>query len=487
MNINTIVTKMELLSPRNAVKIMHQRRLKEKKHCLYPDPSRSPFSIRSRSSRRRRSHVTKSSLRHYHVHPKGYSLDIQLILFLTTPELQDMTHSFYSVVWSNGKKNGYGHITFSPPFEDFVYATSWNDDIPSGTGYLFNQRTNEVIAHIVNQNVVELLSPEALDTPLQSVFTEIVDITDSASTETEVETDMVGEVFAEHTFPTKTIREGSVTITLVNDLPLNTVLDNFSGSRWEGMVWRGRSCGYGEYYDDRGELVYSGMSIDNVWEGRGTLYYDIYTEAGLMVASQGMWSHGNLLGWSTVYDRRGEVDGEGLWLDSHLIQTHTLSIQCDSDFHQAHCFLRELVIANNMLNSLSVLNLESFRYLEQLEIGRHSLRHCTSFVITKLSRLQSIQIGEYSFTSYDTALDLLLSESSRILSKPKKMEIENLAVLEEIQIGKGSFSDFSTCSFRNLPSLKTLTIGEEQEVSCNFFYTEHFSLHRKKIVEDYNL
>ena len=468
---------MELLSPRNAAKMVRQRRLEEKKHRMRPTPIHHPFLIRSRSSHRRRSHVTKPSLRHHHVHPKGYSLEVQLLLFLTTPELQDMVHSFYSVAWSNGKKNGYGHITFSAPFEDFVYATSWSNDIPSGTGYLFNQRTNEVIAHIVNKHVVELLSPKALDTPLRSVFTEIAEVTDPTTTETE--TEMVGEVLVECTLPaTPTIREGSVTITLVDDLPLNTVLDNFSGSRWEGMAWRGRSCGYGQYYDDRGELVYSGMSIDNVWEGQGTLYYDLYTEEGVMVASQGMWSHGNLLGWSTVFDRRGELDGEGLWLNARLIQTYSLSVRRDTDFLQAHCFLRELVIANNMLNTLSVLNLESFRYLEQLEVGRHSLRQCTSLVITKLSRLQSIRIGEYSFTSYDTALDLLLSESSRILSQPKSMKIENLAVLEEIQIGKGSFSDFSSCTFRNLPSLKTLTIGEEQEVSCNFFYTERFALHR---------
>ena len=450
---------------------------------MHPAPAHHPSLIRSRSSHRRRSHVTKSSLRHHHVHPKGYSLEVQLLLFLTTPELHGMVHSFYSVVWNNGMKNGYGHITFSPPFEDFVYATSWNNDVPSGTGFLFNQRTNEVIAHIVNENVVELLSPEALNTPLQSVFTEIVDTSIFANTETETETEMVGEVLVQRTLPAATIREGSVTITLVDDLPVTTVLDDFSGSRWEGMAWRGRSCGYGQYYDDRGELVYNGMSINGMWEGQGTLYYDIYTETGLMVAAQGMWSHGNLLGWSTVFDRRGDMDGEGLWLNDRLIQSHALSVQCDADFHQAHCYLRELVIANNMLNNLSVLNLESFRYLEQLEVGRHSLRQCTSFVIAKLSRLQSIRIGEYSFTSYDTSLDLLLSESSRILSRPKSLEIENLAVLEEVRIGKGSFSDFSSCTFRNLPSLKTLTIGEEQDISCNFFYTERFILHRMKIVD----
>lgn len=496
--------------------LLRRKRSELKKRSSRSSSTAHPSLIRSNSHRLHTSFVRKPSLRyqhrhHYHHYPyhrshhhhpqlAGYSLEVQLLLSLLDPALSATMPSFYSVVPVHGKKHGFGHVTFSHPYEDFVFATSWNHDVPSGSGFLFNQRTNQVIAHVVNPTTVELLSQAALYTPINDLFTEIgFDVDNQVSagygmkteidfeTETEIDTEGVAESLAEgyfreefHESPANpsVIQEGAITLQLVDDLPVWDILDNHDGSRWEGVTWRGRSCGLGVFYNDQNMLLYRGLSIDNVWEGYGTLYHEMNLKSGPLVSIQGMWSHGSPLGWSKAYDRRGGDMGEGLWLRSQMARSQELTVLSDLDFTRAHCFLRELTIANNMLNTLSALNLDNFRYLELFEVGRHSLRKCSSLVIPHLSQLRRIHIGEYSFTSYDTALDLLLSESSRILSRRKMAELTDLPSLEEITVGKGSFSDFMALTIRNAPSLKTIVLGDEQEVSCNFFYTEKLSLHR---------
>ena len=330
---------------------------------------------------------------------KGYSCDVRFAHSFCQQELPLQMSSFYAVQCINGQKHGFGHVMFGAPFEDYVFTTSWDHDIPSGRGFIYNQKTGSVIGRVKNHTQVELFCEDGIH-------------------------------------------------------PEWAILDEDDGRRWEGMCLDGTTCGLGEYYDEDNRLLYRGMSILGKWEGIGTTFYPLYSNEE-QIDTKGDWCHGQLIGEYCVYDRYGNVCSEGYQIDGQQI-TDTVELRSLS---QLNCYLRHVVIGDNALNTIRTLNLDALRYLETLEVGNRSCRQCHTVIISHLSLLRTIQIGDYSFTQYDTSLDLLLSESKSILDAKKSLHMENLHSLEEITIGNGSFSDFSQITITDMSVLQVLTFG----------------------------
>ena len=330
---------------------------------------------------------------------KGYSYDVRFAHSFCQQELPLQMSSFYAVHCINGKKHGFGHVMFGAPFEDYVFTTSWDHDVPSGRGFIYNQKTGSVIGRVMNHTKVELFCEDGIH-------------------------------------------------------PEWAILDEDDGRRWEGMCLDGTTCGLGEYYDEDNHLLYRGMSILGKWEGFGTTFYPLYSNEE-QIDTKGDWCHGQLIGEYCVYDRYGNVCSEGYQIDGQQV-TDTIVLRSLS---QLNCYLRHVVIGDNALNTIRTLNLDALRYLETLEVGNRSCRQCQTVIISHLSLLRTIQIGDYSFTQYDTSLDLLLSESKSILDAKKSLHMENLHSLEEITIGNGSFSDFSQIKITDMSVLQVLTFG----------------------------
>ena len=152
--------------------------------------------------------------------------------------------SYYEVPSLNGKRHGYGIIRFGYPFQDYVFATSWNRGVPTWFGYLYNRSTHFVFGRVHSFMRVEQLRPSF------------------------------------------------------------GILDEPNGRRWEGMCCGSQSCGFGECYDEDDNLVYRGMAIEGCWEGYGTTFHPICAN-GEHVDTQGMWSHGKLMGAFITFDRQG--------------------------------------------------------------------------------------------------------------------------------------------------------------------------------------
>lgn len=354
-----------------------------------------------------------------HLNPeKGYSSDIRFAHSFGQQELPIQMSSFYAVRCVNGKKHGYGHVMFGAPFEDYVFSTSWNYDVPSGSGFIYNRKTGLVIGRVVNHTQVELFREDGIH-------------------------------------------------------PEWSILDEDNGRRWEGMCLNGTTCGLGEYYDEDNRLLYRGMSILGKWEGLGTTFYPMYSTEE-QVDTEGDWCHGQLIGEYRIYDKYGNVCSEGYQINGQHVKD-TLVLKSLS---QLHCYLRHVVIGDNALNTIRTLNLDSLRYLETLEVGSRSCRQCRTVNLSNLSLLRSLQIGDYSFTQYDTSLDLLLSESKTILDMRKSLRLESLHALEDISIGDGSFSDFSHITVADMSVLQVLTIG-----SCCFFYAKSLQLRGRSEIE----
>ena len=339
------------------------------------------------------------------------------------PSLTHDIPMYYIVPISNGKKEGYGEIHFGGEYDDIVYSTSWTNDIRSKKGFVYNKKTSQVLCLIDDGD------------PLY--FDE-------------------------------------------TDGPQWEILDKDNGERWEGMAYRGSPCGFGEYYDENNYLIYRGMCVDFYWEGYGKSFFPRTLGDQPQLASEGMWCHGSLLGLADRFDLFGNALLKGLLLNQEMYES-SLVIQ-GSDFSMASCFVEELVVANNSLNTIQSINLSVFSLLRRFIVGDNCCRKCRRLLLAHNSALTTILIGDHSFTTHGNSLELLLSDSNAILRKRKAFLLRDLPRLEILQIGVGSFSDYCEFSITEVPKLISIGFGRsgQQEkqigISCCFFYCSRLFL-----------
>ena len=121
----------------------------------------------------------------------------------------------------------------------------------------------------------------------------------------------------------------------------------------------------------------------------------------------------------------------------------------------------DLVISSNSCNDLSTLDLNRFKWLRSIEIGDECFGSVQTFKIDGLNRLETIKIGMNSFTQKKNSWGNDESKSFRIL---------NCQSLESIEIGEYSFSDYAgDFELKNLPQLQSIQIGRINGISSNFY------------------
>ena len=112
------------------------------------------------------------------------------------------------------------------------------------------------------------------------------------------------------------------------------------------------------------------------------------------------------------------------------------------------------------LNSFQSLNIGNEMY-QSLNIGNEMYNGISTFLIEGLSSLTSLSIGSNSFTSMKNGFGNDINKSFHIL---------NCTKLESIEIGEYSFSDFAgEFELSNLPQLQSIQIGQLNSDSYNFY------------------
>ena len=100
------------------------------------------------------------------------------------------------------------------------------------------------------------------------------------------------------------------------------------------------------------------------------------------------------------------------------------------------------------------------RLIESVKIGNYCFELVQTFKIDGLNRLKSIKIGSNSFTH---------KKNDYGNDKSKSFHILNCESLESIQIGEYSFSDYGgEFELKNLPQLQSIQIGTIGSRSYNF-------------------
>ena len=101
--------------------------------------------------------------------------------------------------------------------------------------------------------------------------------------------------------------------------------------------------------------------------------------------------------------------------------------------------------------------------LEEIEIGDDCFESVQTFKIDGLNRLKTIKIGNNSFTQ---------KKKDRVNAKSKSFHILNCESLESIQIGERSFSYYAgDFELKNLPQLHSIQIGTIGRDGWDFYYS----------------
>ena len=233
------------------------------------------------------------------------------------------------------------------------------------------------------------------------------------------------------------------------------IVDLDHGSRFEGLVLKdekegkiGIPFGYGEMYDDDGLLIYKGIMINWKRFGYGTSYHD-----NGLIEYEGYWCDDNRFGSGKVYDRSEKFVKECEWVNGN---ESVIDYEGDSS-EPLNIGIKHLKLTDNCV--LDDWDVSWLLNLESIEIGDDCFESVQTFKIDGLNRLKTIKIGINSFTQ----------KNGWGNNQSKSFHILNCESLESIEIGEYSFSDFAgEFELKNLPQLQSIQIGTVERESYNF-------------------
>ena len=125
--------------------------------------------------------------------------------------------------------------------------------------------------------------------------------------------------------------------------------------------------------------------------------------------------------------------------------------------------LTTLSIGSNSFGNSSIFHLSNLNSFQSLNIGNEMYNGISTFLIEELSSLTTLSIGSNSFTSMKNGFGNDINKSFHIL---------NCTKLESISIGEYSFSDYAgEFELSYLPQLQSIQIGQLNSNSYNFYST----------------
>ena len=252
----------------------------------------------------------------------------------------------------------------------------------------------------------------------------------------------------------------------LSEMKHNEIVDlSVEGDRWEGDVLNGNPCGWGVLFDKNNERVYEGFRIGeaNVCYGR-TYYSDISR-----VEYEGEWCDGMRWGRGTQYDRNGVVVYDGEWLNDAPLEKR---VEVTSATVLLHNHVEELHVSDGCCNDerLRIFDLSVLVHLRELKVGNECFENVDEVKLIGLSELESVVIGENSFTKRRKGYGY---------DPNRHFYLKNCPKLKSLKMGRYSFSDYSVIEIENVDALEVIEMGVVYKESRNFYYS---SLDLKSIV-----
>ena len=131
-------------------------------------------------------------------------------------------------------------------------------------------------------------------------------------------------------------------------------------------------------------------------------------------------------------------------------------------------WLRSIDFGHDCFGSVKSFNIVGLDYLKTIIIGDDCFESVMTFNMDRLNQLKTIKIGNNSCTQMVS----YMWDWDKANNKSKSFYILNCESLESIQIGEYSFSDFGgEFELKNLPQLQSIQIGTIGSWSYNFCYS----------------
>ena len=202
--------------------------------------------------------------------------------------------------------------------------------------------------------------------------------------------------------------------------------------------------------DNNGSLVYKGLLIDQKRFGYGESYHPNGS-----VEYRGYWCNDRRCGSGKLYDLNGKLEKECEWYNG--VESNIKEYVGDGS-QPIHTMIEDITLSDSCV--LKEWDVSMFFNLKSITIGDDCFKDVITFKIDGLSRLENVKIGRNSFNKERDQHGCVHSKSFQIV---------NCESLEWLEIGEYSFSDFET-GFKlcNLPSLQNIKIGTDHD-SYNFY------------------
>ena len=125
----------------------------------------------------------------------------------------------------------------------------------------------------------------------------------------------------------------------------------------------------------------------------------------------------------------------------------------------------EIVIGNGECDGYvwSVLDMSVYRGLKRLEIGGGNFENVRELRLIGLSELESVEIGENSFTKYKSTYQITPDPN-------RHFYLKNCPKLKSLKMGRYSFSYYTVIEIENVDALEVIEIGDLHEKSTNFLF-----------------
>ena len=169
------------------------------------------------------------------------------------------------------------------------------------------------------------------------------------------------------------------------------------GDRWEGDWYDGKPFGFGSFFDEEGNRIYSGFAFEGKKIGFGTEFFsDTHT-----VDYCGNYVNDRRHGWGTSYDRNGQKLFEGDWrcgkngFDDERI---VIEDNCEEDDLRVYDLIKELEIGVNCLNKWEGdLIIQNYPNLQSIIVKNNSLKYLNSMKICNCEKLKIIEMKDGVF------------------------------------------------------------------------------------------
>ena len=128
-------------------------------------------------------------------------------------------------------------------------------------------------------------------------------------------------------------------------------------------------------------------------------------------------------------------------------------------------WLRSIDFGHDCFGSVKSFNIVGLDYLKTIIIGDDCFKSVMTFKMDRLNQLKTIKIGNNSCTQMVS----YMWDWDKANNKSKSFYLMNCESLESIQIGEYSFSDFAgQFELKNLPQLQSIQIGTIDILSSSY-------------------